>query len=547
MKILWLDINSSFSHSSLAIPALDAQLDEGLRSKVEWKVVSGTIKMESNYFVGEIERFSPTLILSTVWLFNHNMVLETLTKVSALLPQVKIVLGGPQFLGENSSFLNAHPFVDAVFRGEGEEIFPLFINRLLQKGFNEAIELSGFCNINEQGEYIDQGVATVSNFKELRWPESSALFNWDKPFIQLETSRGCFNRCTFCVSGNARAISELEPSIVKERINRAVEQGIKEFRILDRTFNANSKRAKELLEIFSQYGGEVEFHLEIHPALIDHRIEQALQNVPFGTLHLEVGIQSFREEVLVACRRSGNLEATLKGLISLCNNGRFEVHTDLLIALPKYSYSELVEDVVSMFKIYPHEIQLESLKILPGTALRTEYLKYGIKYNPLPPYQVLESSDISFSEIVRGEVLSTIIEHYYNPWHWRELFRRAVIEEPLFLEKLVDYYLKNEVKKTIGAEKRAYNLWKFISKFYPSLVNDVAIRWMELGLSFKVGAALLSNSWKPDDPIYNPIYTKEKGSAIRYRYLEFKGSRHWFQYDRGGGTPRATLHYIELF
>ena len=36
MKILWLDINSSYSHSSVALPAIHAQVDG--RDEWEWCV-----------------------------------------------------------------------------------------------------------------------------------------------------------------------------------------------------------------------------------------------------------------------------------------------------------------------------------------------------------------------------------------------------------------------------------------------------------------------------------------------------------------------------
>ena len=41
--------------------------------------------------------------------------------------------------------------------------------------------------------------------------------------------------------------------------------------VLDRTFNYNNKRAKELLNLFREYQ-DICFHLEIHPALWDRRI-----------------------------------------------------------------------------------------------------------------------------------------------------------------------------------------------------------------------------------------------------------------------------------
>ena len=65
MRILWLDINSSYSHSSLAIPALDAQLDSPAREMHEWKIVSGYLKTNPDEIIQDIDSFAPEVILTT--------------------------------------------------------------------------------------------------------------------------------------------------------------------------------------------------------------------------------------------------------------------------------------------------------------------------------------------------------------------------------------------------------------------------------------------------------------------------------------------------
>ncbi|HBG24422.1 MAG TPA: B12-binding domain-containing radical SAM protein, partial [Rikenellaceae bacterium] len=95
MRILWLDINASYSHSSLAIPALHAQLSETITERYSWRVVSGSINRETTYYLSEIAEFSPDIILSTLWLFNHKKVLSVLERAKALSPNIRIILGGP--------------------------------------------------------------------------------------------------------------------------------------------------------------------------------------------------------------------------------------------------------------------------------------------------------------------------------------------------------------------------------------------------------------------------------------------------------------------
>ncbi|MDZ4058503.1 MAG: B12-binding domain-containing radical SAM protein, partial [Bacteroidales bacterium] len=113
MRILWLDINSSYSHSSLAIPALHAQLLPHDESKHKWQILSGTINRDQSFYLSQISEFRPDYILSTSWLFNHIFLLTILNRAKALLPDLRIVLGGPEYLGENREYLIKNRFITA--------------------------------------------------------------------------------------------------------------------------------------------------------------------------------------------------------------------------------------------------------------------------------------------------------------------------------------------------------------------------------------------------------------------------------------------------
>ncbi|MEZ7955169.1 MAG: B12-binding domain-containing radical SAM protein, partial [Bacteroidales bacterium] len=70
MRFIWLDINSSYSHSSLAIPLLDAQLESNQRDKAIWEVVSGTLSANYYDIIEKLLSQKPDVIFSTIWLFN---------------------------------------------------------------------------------------------------------------------------------------------------------------------------------------------------------------------------------------------------------------------------------------------------------------------------------------------------------------------------------------------------------------------------------------------------------------------------------------------
>ena len=293
MKILWLDINSSYSHSSVALPAIHAQVQD--RKEWEWCVVRGTINDNPGTIAAAVADQKPDVIAATFWLFTHQIQLEVLSRTVQLVSGVKIVCGGPEFLGENEAFLRSHSFITAVIRGEGERALPEFLTVMEDSPNWEKVE--GLCWIgSEDGCYHDNGTARVADFASLRYPEESTFFNWDKPFVQLETTRGCFNTCAFCVSGGEKPVRYQSISQVAARLEKICAHGIKDIRVLDRTFNYDIDRACEMLDLFMKYEGKMRFHLEIHPSLISGALMEKLSGMPEGLLHLEAGSRGKRKK-----------------------------------------------------------------------------------------------------------------------------------------------------------------------------------------------------------------------------------------------------------
>ena len=80
MKILWIDLNCSYAHSSLALPALHAQVAEN--TAYEWEVVSATTSENIGTIVDEIYRHQPDILAATCWLFNHEALKMSATDAS---------------------------------------------------------------------------------------------------------------------------------------------------------------------------------------------------------------------------------------------------------------------------------------------------------------------------------------------------------------------------------------------------------------------------------------------------------------------------------
>ena len=531
MKILWIDLNSSYAHSSLALPALHAQIMTD--PSIEWEIVSATINENTGMIVDEIYRHRPDILAATTWLFNHEQLMHVASRVKALLPEACLVLGGPEFLGDNEEFLRKNPFVDCVFRGEGEEVFPQWLTCWNHP--EQWHTVPGLCYLTPYKEYKDNGIARVLNFAGLVPPEQSRFFNWSKPFVQLETTRGCFNTCAFCVSGGEKPVRTLSIESIRERLQLIHAHGIKNVRVLDRTFNYNPRRAKELLRLFLEFHPDIRFHLEIHPALLSEELKEELSLLPKGLLHLEAGIQSLREPVLEKSRRMGKLSDALDGLRFLCALPNMETHADLIAGLPLYHLHEIFEDVRTLAGYAAGEIQLESLKLLPGTEMRRRAEELGIKYSPLPPYEVLQTHEISVSELQTARQLSRLLDGFYNTPAWQTLTRELILNDKQFLHRFLAYLTKvNLIDQPMSLEKRGLILYEFCKQNYPEYQIQAAIAWIEAGMSLKkLPAEKVWTKRQIPPATWNIIYGEYKES-LRLCFLpaDEKGEHgYWFGFE----------------
>lgn len=543
MKLLWLDLNSSYAHSSLALPALHAQVASST-DNVEWFRHSATINENPGMIAVEVYRYAPDVVAATCWLFNHEVLLHVLARVHALLPEVKILLGGPEFLGDNAEFLRSSSFVTAVFRGEGEESFSQWL-----RVWNQPecwSDISGLCYYDAEGFYHDNGIARVLDFDQLCSPEESSFFNWEKPFVQLETTRGCFNTCSFCVSGGEKPVRRLPLSQVRERLQRIHQAGIRDVRLLDRTFNYNIHYARQLLQLFQEFPG-MRFHLEIHPALLTDELKQELLRLPQGLLHLEAGIQSLRSDVLAECHRKGRLEDALSGLKFLCSLPNMETHADLIAGLPLYRLQDIFSDVVTLASYNAGEIQLESLKVLPGTDMRRRASELGLVYSPYPPYEVLMTPHITPQELQTARYLSRLLDAFYNAKTWQTVTRQLIIEQPdfllRFLEHLQDLHV---IDQPMALDRRGVILYEFCKTNYPEYVPLVAQAWIEGGLSLKKQPAEHVRTKHVSPPEKWNIVFGEYQEQLRLCVYAPPGAKEyvWYGYDSQVQNPRPVFKAI---
>ena len=100
---------------------------------------------------------------------------------------------------------------------------------------------------------------------------------------------------------------------VKENIIKLSNCGTKTVKFVDRTFNANAKRANEILQFIIENHGiniplNVCFHFEIAGDILKEDTFKILESAPKGLFQLEIGMQTFNEKTLEYINRRTDSE-----------------------------------------------------------------------------------------------------------------------------------------------------------------------------------------------------------------------------------------------
>jgi radical SAM superfamily enzyme YgiQ (UPF0313 family) len=376
-------INARYVHCAFGLRYLAANMAE-LRRDTE--IVEFVLGARAADMAEQLLALEPRVIGLGVYIWNVEESTRLVALLKAVAPEVTIVVGGPEVSFETHS-QRICALADYVITGWGDTAFPALARAILSgEPPRERLIAGGQPELSHirlpYGEYTQEDIA--------------------RRFVYVEASRGCPFKCEFCLSSLDRTAWAFDIDALTSALARLHARGARHFRFVDRTFNLKAAVGVRLLEFFLERVDEKLFvHFEVVPDHLPEALKAAIARFPPGSLQFEVGIQTWNPEVqALISRRQDNARAEAN-LAWLRTSSNAFIHADLIAGLPGEDLESFGRGFDRLHALQPHEIQVGILKRLRGTPIARHTGSHAMRFNPAPPYNVLQTASIDFRDMQR--------------------------------------------------------------------------------------------------------------------------------------------------
>lgn len=470
MKVLLVAVNSKFIHTNLSIRYLKSYCDD---TNEYISLSEFTINQNTDYIAAEIYKTKVDLVAFSSYIWNIEKILEISKILKMVNSNIKILLGGPEVSYDSEKILEKNNYIDYIIAGEGEETFKEFLIYL--KGNIEITDIDGLIYRNKDIVYKNKDRAPLNDLNDIPSPFNGDLNEFNNKIVYYESSRGCPFNCKFCLSSTHKGIRYFSLERVKSDLDKLINAKVKQVKFIDRTFNADKKFALEVMKyIVEKNITDINFHFEVTAHLIDDEILDFLKDIKEGLFQFEIGVQSTNEKTLKTISRITDFNKLSKVVMKINSYKNIHQHLDLIAGLPYEDYKSFKKSFNDVYNLKPEKLQLGFLKLLKGSELRNNAEKYGFKYIEKPPYEVLETNEITYEELLKLKSIEDILEKLGNENNFKNsvdyIIKNHYNNIPFeFYEDFSDYWESKQFHEISHSKK---GLYKILIEFYYDKLNS---------------------------------------------------------------------------
>jgi radical SAM superfamily enzyme YgiQ (UPF0313 family) len=341
--------------------------------------------------VAAIVELRPDVIAATLNLWNVQRTISIIKAVTERIPSLRALAGGPEAVGDFNRRFPGHPF-HLVHSGEGEGVFASVLDLLMRDGTagvediqKAAMEAPKEVTLEDVASPYLEGILS-------RAPDGS---------VWVESMRGCPFRCAYCYYGKEhRGVRWYPEEWIRTHLDWACRQGAEEFYFLDPSFQIHPGLEERLRKIIRWNWKGVPLFTESRVEGMTPRLADLFARAGFACI--ETGMQSIHRHVLEPMGRSCAPNAFAAGAGMLMEKG-IRIYVDIILGLPGDDLTGFLKTVGFLVERELHEdLMIFPLLVLPGTRLREEAGRLGIRFRNSPPYQVIEVEGFDLADMRRA-------------------------------------------------------------------------------------------------------------------------------------------------
>lgn len=382
-RIVLSTLNAKFIHASVGLRYLYANMAE---LQGETAILEYEASQPAREVVESILELAPSIVGFGVYIWNVTKTREVISLLKRVRPDIVVVIGGPEVSFEYEE----QPIValaDYLITGEADIAFRTLCREIFAgRRPAEKVHHSGLPNLPElslpYAHYSDRDIA--------------------HRVIYVEVSRGCPFTCEFCLSSIDIPVRQFDHTRVLEELDHLYRRGARAFKFVDRTFNLNIRTSLTILQFFlDRMVPGLFVHFEMVPDRFPPQLREIVGRFPPGSLQLEIGVQTLNPQVSANISRRQDVEKLKDNIAFLRRETSAYLHIDLIVGLPGESVASFGQGFDQIVALNPHEVQVGILKRLRGTPIKRHDEEFQMRFSDEPPYEVLQTRDVSFQELQR--------------------------------------------------------------------------------------------------------------------------------------------------
>lgn len=335
----------------------------------------------------ELARMKPRWVGITSTTISITRAHQTVLHLKKLLPEVKLVIGGPHATAVPEDTMDRYRVFDVLAIGEGEDTIVDLLEAF--EGKRALADVDGIVYRREDGSlHRTMPRAFIEDLDRLpmpAWdmidsPESqyapSALRSHRFPSSSLVTSRGCMGACTFCdnqVFG--RKVRSFSPGYILRMMEYLIEHwGIRDITIYDDNFVTRRDVLKEVCDQLKERKWDLSWSCN---ARVDVVTEKSLTwMAQAGCWQISFGIESGNQEILDREIKGVTLDRIRK-TIRFCADLGIQTKGFFMVGHPGETRETIQETIDFACTLPLSSFQMSFVTPFPGTAMYHEAPQYG--------------------------------------------------------------------------------------------------------------------------------------------------------------------------